>query len=468
MKLFRRELKGDILKLLEIPSPDPIFFTRRMESAERNIVLPIKAIVVGLLVYYFYFSGWSIELDGARGVAIERTEFFFRLYLAFNALELLLLWFVRRVPLALVQWGVFAMCLLDALFLSALTLVTGGFDSLLYWVFLGLVIRNSICVPASVSQLVLNFCVSFCYIAAGGVDLWIGREEEEAAPFEEGTMVLLGMGLPDNPAEPFLLRLMMLWLLTVCLYGVQMLVQRERAVAEEQREFAVRHEQLRSAGRLAAEIAHQLKNPLGIINTAVYSLRRSLTASQDGAMEQVRIIQEEVERSDRIISRLISDGRMSEGQVEKLDVIEELDKALREVFPKGAPFEVTIHRDFARQLPYVLMQRNHLSEIFLNLLQNAREALNGKGNIWIEAHQQGEYSVEVAVRDDGPGIPADKLSRVFEAYYTSKEGGSGLGLAIARHNAELYGGTLEVQSELGKGARFTLVFPSRALIHPSK
>jgi signal transduction histidine kinase len=185
-------------------------------------------------------------------------------------------------------------------------------------------------------------------------------------------------------------------------------------------------------------------------------------------MEQVRIIQEEVERSDRIISRLISDGRMSEGQVEKLDVIEELDKALREVFPKGAPFDVMIHRDFGRQLPYVLMQRNHLSEIFLNLLQNAREALNGKGNIWIEAHQQGEYSVEVSVRDDGPGIPSDKLSRVFEAYYTSKEGGSGLGLAIARHNAELYGGTLEVQSELGKGARFTLVFPSRALIHPSK
>jgi signal transduction histidine kinase len=66
------------------------------------------------------------------------------------------------------------------------------------------------------------------------------------------------------------------------------------------------------------------------------------------------------------------------------------------------------------------------------------------------------------VADDGPGIPADKLDRVFEAYFTTKQRGTGLGLAIVKNNVELYGGTVRAESELGKGARFTLVFPAKA------
>ncbi len=72
------------------------------------------------------------------------------------------------------------------------------------------------------------------------------------------------------------------------------------------------------------------------------------------------------------------------------------------------------------------------------------------------------------MRDDGPGIPPEKIERIFEAYYTTKEKGSGLGLAIVKHNAELYGGTVRVESELGKGAKFILIFPAKALMKFSK
>ena len=114
------------------------------------------------------------------------------------------------------------------------------------------------------------------------------------------------------------------------------------------------------------------------------------------------------------------------------------------------------------------MQRGHLSEIFVNLLQNAREALGDQGNIFVAAGCHRDYSVEISVRDDGPGIPPDKIGRIFEAYYTTKEKGSGLGLAIVKHNAELYGGTARVESELGKGAKFTVIFPAKALMKFSK
>jgi len=114
------------------------------------------------------------------------------------------------------------------------------------------------------------------------------------------------------------------------------------------------------------------------------------------------------------------------------------------------------------------MQRSHFSESVANLLRNAREAVGKRGEILVQARCLRDYSVELVVRDNGPGIPPDKLERIFEAYYTTKERGTGLGLAIVKHNAELYGGGVRVRSELGKGAEFTLLFPAKTLIKLAK
>ena len=109
------------------------------------------------------------------------------------------------------------------------------------------------------------------------------------------------------------------------------------------------------------------------------------------------------------------------------------------------------------------MQRGHLSEILLNLLQHAREALPQGGDVFVAATCHRDYSVEISVRDSGPGIAPDKIGRVFEAYYTTKEKGTGMGLAIVKHNVELYGGTVRLESELGKGANFTVIFPAKTV-----
>jgi signal transduction histidine kinase len=106
-----------------------------------------------------------------------------------------------------------------------------------------------------------------------------------------------------------------------------------------------------------------------------------------------------------------------------------------------------------------------VEQIFVNVLQNAREALPGQtGNIWITAGTGPSGSVEVSIRDDGPGIPPEKQERVFEAYYTTKEKGTGLGLATVKHNLEIYGGSVQIESELGKGACFWLLFPAKTLM----
>lgn len=128
------------------------------------------------------------------------------------------------------------------------------------------------------------------------------------------------------------------------------------------------------------------------------------------------------------------------------------------------PTKISIHRDLKPTILPLLMQRNHLSEILVNLLRNAFEALGGQGSIVVTAEQKGR-SVEISIRDDGPGIPPDKVKRIFEAYYTTKEKGSGLGLAIVKHNVELYGGKIQLDSRIGIGTRFTVTFPSKSTLN---
>jgi signal transduction histidine kinase len=89
-----------------------------------------------------------------------------------------------------------------------------------------------------------------------------------------------------------------------------------------------------------------------------------------------------------------------------------------------------------------------------------------QGEIIVSAGCHRDQSVEISVADNGPGVAPDKIGRIFEAYFTMKEKGTGLGLTIVKHNAELYGGTVRVESELGKGAKFTVIFPARALPKP--
>ncbi|MGA2871903.1 MAG: HAMP domain-containing sensor histidine kinase, partial [Verrucomicrobiota bacterium] len=154
--------------------------------------------------------------------------------------------------------------------------------------------------------------------------------------------------------------------------------------------------------------------------------------------------------------------------VEKLNVTEEIERAIAQVFPAAIPVKIKVHCAYAPPFPPLLMQRGHLAEILANLLQNARDALGDTGNIFVTAGCRRDLAVEVSVRDDGPGIPPEKISHIFEPYYTTKEKGSGLGLSIVKNNIELYSGTVRLESELGKGAKFTVVFPAKALPRPFK
>jgi signal transduction histidine kinase len=455
-----RGWRRHFLELLRLSAPGTPQLLSRIQLMERDIVLPIKVAGIGMLLYSFYFSAWVLEATTALDVAVETTQYFLGVYLGISVAVGLVLLNLHRLPLALVQWVVFTSCLVDGIFLASLTLVTGGYDSFLYWLFLALIVRGAVSVPRATSQLALNLTLSICYVLAGFVDLLL------ADMLDDTSRVQLGLAGPfDDLAEPLLLRVVLLLLMILCCYGVQVLLERHRVAVEEAREFALREGQLRSAGRLAAEFAHQIKNPLAIINTACYSVQRALRDGKSPSPQHISIIQEEIDRADRIITQIMGYAQLSEGRVEKLSVTEELDAAIERVFPRAIEQPVRVTRDYGPELPPLLMLRRHLSETFVNLLLNAREALGPRGgNVRVEARSRGDHAVEVVVADDGPGIPPERQERVFEAYFTTKEKGTGLGLASVKHNTELYGGKVRLESALGKGARFIVTYPARTMV----
>ena len=485
-----------LTRLLAAPVIEPSQRAARIQTVEKDIVLPLRVLLVAILGYYFFFSGWlnmpgaasAPDLTLSNAAALKRSaklpsakqsetalkeplvpskppdaeqKFFLLLvqngtalkgaFVAYAILTLaagaILIW-NKHLSLAKIQWMVFALGLVDAAMMGTLTLVCGGFDTLLYWVFFALILHNALAIPVAFPQLLLNFFVSMAFMAGGILD----------------RRLIFDMERVENPWE----RMIVLMAWALCCYGIQVLFEKQKRAEAEATELAVRQERLRTAGRLAAEIAHQIKNPLGIITNAAFCLHRATQEGQTAVDEQIQIIREEVERADQIITELMGYAQLAEGKVERLEVAEELDSALQEVFPPAAKYQVNIHRDYAPALPALLMQRRHLSGVLVNLLQNAREAMNGRGEIRVSAHYGESDSVRIQIADNGPGIPPDKINRIFEAYFTTREKGTGLGLAIVKHNTEMYGGAVRVQSELGKGTRFALEFPARILMRLSK
>lgn len=518
---------------------EPAEQTRRHVARQRNIFLPARLIVVAVVLYQLNTAPWVAYVVNTYGVVFETIQSIILAYglLALAAMALFLV--VRRFRPGMIQWVVFFFGLADSVFLGGLTVLTGGFDSILYWVYPALIIINAASIPLAAPQIVLNLILGIIFLAAGLIELgtqndltlgghllpakkitteeihnpgaiaawlqnspppvrrffWDALSEatrsnivnqtsnhSSAADFQAqlaqdlnailpspksyAAVVAEASDVPDPGGSQYVLQVAVLVLLTFCCYGVQVLAAGQRRADEERNEFHVRGEQLRSTGRLAAEVAHQIKNPLAIINNVTYSLQKNLARERPEIGQQIAIIREEVAKADRIITQIMGYAQLTEGRVEKLNVIDELNRAIEEVFPVGVPARAHIRRDFAGQFPPLLLQRKHLNDAVSNLLQNARDASPAEGKIYVSARFLPDESIAITVRDEGPGIPPDKRERIFEAYYSTKPQGTGLGLAVVKHNTELYGGTVRVESELGKGAKFTLLFPSKTLMKP--
>lgn len=216
--LLRREFE----KIDE--TPEVATWTARITVIERDIMLPIKAVVIPMLVYFLYTKGWFGSVTSLGEVLLSGAALKLLLwpYVVLNVVLAGSLLAIRRLPVAWVRSVVFTASLVDGFLISLLCLVTGGSNSIVYWVFLGLILRNTVSNPRLISQLLLNLSVTGCYALAAQLDVSL------AGGLTPGERAVLELYAGDQTNEVVLLRVMVLLLMTICCASVQFILTRQR------------------------------------------------------------------------------------------------------------------------------------------------------------------------------------------------------------------------------------------------
>jgi signal transduction histidine kinase len=232
----------------------------------------------------------------------------------------------------------------------------------------------------------------------------------------------------------------------------------------------VQSEKMRSLGQLVAGVAHELNNPIGFVHANLQLLDEYVTRllqpdldaekrrkTQEAITKLLTRSREGTERVKRIVQDLRTFSRTDQAELQQVALNDEIDRTLALIEPRLKGIEVV--RDYG-ELPPVRCFAGQLNQVFLNLLMNACDALDGRGKIRIETRAQAP-GVVLRFEDDGPGMPPEVLSRIFEPFFTTKAvgKGTGLGLSLSHGIVARHGGEMEVDSQPGAGARFTIRLP---------
>jgi two-component system NtrC family sensor kinase len=246
----------------------------------------------------------------------------------------------------------------------------------------------------------------------------------------------------------------------------------EDRVEDKTRELKQAHqrmlhvEKMATIGKMAAVVAHEINNPLSGILTYSKLVKRWIEnnaaglARKDEMAGSLEIVASESKRCGELVKNLLSFSRVSPMNLAWCDLHQVLDRCFRLVQHKMEMAGIQLTLELAPDLPVVHCDPAQIEQVTLATVINAIDAMPQGGNLWVSTKLCNDNSVELVIRDDGIGVPPEHLPHIFEPFYTTKEaGGSGLGLAISQNIMERHGGSIDLQSVVGKGTRITIVLP---------
>jgi signal transduction histidine kinase len=233
-------------------------------------------------------------------------------------------------------------------------------------------------------------------------------------------------------------------------------------------------ENLATIGRMAAHVAHEIRNPLTTIGGFARSILKH-PERPDRIQSSAEVIVEEVKRLESILSQVMDFSRPARPEFAPCDLGEMLKKTVAEQNQAMQGRGVALDLEIEPNVPVVQADGEKLKQVIINLVRNAAEAMTGGGAVEL-ALRRAEGGVRIDVTDTGPGIAPKVLEKIFSPFFTTKPDGTGLGLALSRKIVEDHGGKLLVRSEVGRGSTFTIDLPmerppetvSEAELHETK
>lgn len=238
---------------------------------------------------------------------------------------------------------------------------------------------------------------------------------------------------------------------------------RELKISHEELEQAQRQliqsEKLASIGQLAAGVAHELNNPLGTITLFSGMLKKDLPKNEKWEKDIDLIIQES-ERAAKIVKDLLSFSRETKLKPGLVNINSIIEEAVSLLIKRSIFRNIEVKQELEDSIPTTFADPDLLKQVFFNIILNGAQAMEGSGVLTIKSQSKdGGSAVEIQIKDTGKGIAEDHLSRLFDPFFTTKEKGTGLGLALVYGIVSKHKGTIDVKSELGKGAEFFIRLP---------
>jgi len=251
-------------------------------------------------------------------------------------------------------------------------------------------------------------------------------------------------------------------------------LRRAQVKLRETQNQLVQAEKLNAVGQLASGVAHEVRNPLGIILQASSLLRLQVPLEKKGNLEALNMIDENVERANKIIDSLLNFSRATTLELKLEDINTVLKNSLALVKTKLKLENVDVTRELKNDLPMVLIDKNKMEQVLVNLILNAIQAMPKGGKISVRTYDKqlvrikervgkrtadyfrvGERAVIVEVEDSGTGISEEHLKRIFDPFFTTKgkKGGTGLGLSVCYKIIHLHSGLIEIESKKGRGTK---------------
>ncbi len=225
---------------------------------------------------------------------------------------------------------------------------------------------------------------------------------------------------------------------------------------EQVQEKLIRSERLAAVGELASGVGHELRNPLNVIRNCVYLLNMAVTEKGDEeSLNTLKVLDKQVDIANKIVTDLLDFTRIKPPSLTKINLSNLINESLSWV---TIPKNVTVTANLNGNSLQIKIDAEQISRVFTNIISNAIQAMNGKGELKIDTGVE-DSLVWTRFTDTGCGIPEENLEKIFEPLFTTKPKGIGLGLAITKRLVEQNGGKIEVASQTGEGATFTVKLP---------
>jgi signal transduction histidine kinase len=234
-------------------------------------------------------------------------------------------------------------------------------------------------------------------------------------------------------------------------------LNKEIAERKRMQEQLVRSERLAVLGHFSGSISHELRNPLGVIDSSVYYLKTKLKDADEKVQQHLDRVKSSVGSATAIIESLLNLTRMKEPQLQRLDLIAVTSDAIN---TSEVPAKVEVIQNFPEQEVLIGADWEQLRMAFQNIIKNAIEAMGGKGTLTVAIRKTTDGQAEVAFADTGMGVAPEDLDKIFQPLFSTKAKGIGFGLSIAKTIVDKHGGTIAAKSEPGKGATIIVRLPS--------